>query len=133
MPSIFHGLLLLWINYPPFMMHIRCIILYAVKLDFYGAVWLVTLHAFRLCHSTKQEINPKLMLLHFSERYGFLLQGYQWCSTSATFDAVNSEKIFYPMEVNPNLLKKYIYIYISVELHMNLSSTVWTSLALTCF
>lgn len=38
MPSIFHGLLLLWMNYPPFMMHIRCIILYAVKLDFYGAV-----------------------------------------------------------------------------------------------
>lgn len=36
MPSIFHGLLLLWMNYPPFMMHIRCIILYAVKLDFYG-------------------------------------------------------------------------------------------------
>lgn len=38
MPSIFHGLLVLWMNYPPFMMHIRCIILYAVKLDFYGAV-----------------------------------------------------------------------------------------------
>lgn len=38
MSSIFHGLLRLWMNYLPFMMHIRCIILYAVKLDFYGDV-----------------------------------------------------------------------------------------------
>lgn len=35
MPFIFHDLLLVWMNYPPFMMHIRCIILCAVKLDFY--------------------------------------------------------------------------------------------------
>lgn len=40
MPFIFHGLLLVWMNYPAFMTHIRCIILYAVKLDFYSAATL---------------------------------------------------------------------------------------------
>lgn len=64
MPSIFHGLLLLWINYPAFMTHIRCIILYALKLDFYlmerGSLSPSLLSVF--CLSTEEEINSQLRL-----------------------------------------------------------------------
>lgn len=63
MLSIFHGLLLLWMNYSPFMMHIRCIILYAVKLDFYGAVAFHPPIFSFLPQPTKEIINPELLIL----------------------------------------------------------------------
>lgn len=58
MPSIFHGLLHLWMNYPPFMMHIRCIILYAVK--FFMETQLFTLHFSSPLVAHREKINPQL-------------------------------------------------------------------------
>lgn len=80
MPSIFHGLLLLWMNYPPFMMHIRCIIPYAVKLDFFFFYGAVAFHPpLFLSRPIEEQINLKVLLYEtesLAHYYLHLFDGY---------------------------------------------------------